>query len=197
MSIVEPAAVLFDSAVERAIIASCEAHEGQRRKGTSRAPYITHPFHIALVLARFGATPAVVVAGLLHDVVEDCEDWTSARVGAEFGSEVRALVAELTETKNLSWEQRKAAWVAGVPDMSDDAVCVKSVDKLHNLHSLANDLEGEEDNDAVWSKFHGGRERTIAHSRELVDALTARAPEALSNELRAAFLRFERAAETI
>lgn len=185
---------LFDPAVERAILASYQAHDGQTRKGSGGAPYVTHPFHIALVLARFGADATLLVAALLHDAVEDCDDWTLARVEHEFGLAVRSIVDELTEDKNLTWEQRKAAWVEAVPTMSPEAVIVKSGDKLHNLHSLAADLESATDKATIWAKFHGGREQTIAHSRALVSALAKRAPEALANELLAAFERFERAA---
>lgn len=191
----ELAGSLFDEEVERAILASFVAHEGQYRKGSTRSPYVTHPFHVALVLARHGASTRVLVGALLHDAVEDSDEWDLARVEREFDADVAELVEELTEDKRLSWAERKAAWVAAAETMSDDAIQVKCADKLHNLHSLAADLEEEDDHDLVWLKFTGGRERTVEHAKELVEALWRRAPRGLGEELLAALRRFEAAVE--
>ena len=185
---------LFDDDVERAIQSSHAAHLGQVRKGETGAPYHTHPYHVALVLARFGASSQVIIGALLHDAVEDCDDWTIERVEAEYGAAVAELVDELTENKGLDWEARKAAWVEAAKTMSPEAVQVKCADKLHNLHSLAADLESTEDADRLWGKFHGGRERTLAHARLLVEALCKRAPDVLAAELLRALERFERSA---
>jgi (p)ppGpp synthase/HD superfamily hydrolase len=60
----------FSSAVDRALIVAALAHHSKRRKGTE-IPYIMHPFHVGLILQRYGYPEEVVVAGFLHDVVED------------------------------------------------------------------------------------------------------------------------------
>ena len=75
------------------------AHEGQTRKGSS-TPYIVHPLHVATMLARAGADEETIQAGVLHDVVEDCEGWTLERLEDEFGPRVREIVAHLTEDKS-------------------------------------------------------------------------------------------------
>jgi hypothetical protein len=66
---------------------------GARRaesQGARRRAVRTHCVHVALVLARLGYDDAVIAAGILHDVVEDCEGWTLERIEREFGAEVRA-----------------------------------------------------------------------------------------------------------
>lgn len=185
---------MFDSATERAVRAALEAHEGQARKSDARVPYIAHPFHVALMLARMGCAPRVLQAALLHDVVEDCEGWTVARVEREFGAEVARTVAEVTEDKSRTWEERKRAQVDHVRTLSPDALTVKAADKLHNLRMLAEDLRAVGDPSAFWSRFRGGRERTLAMSRELVDVLATRCDVRLAAELRTAMSDLERAA---
>lgn len=185
---------VYDEATERAIRAALDAHHGQVRRGDARVPYVAHAFHVALILARLGCAPRVLQAALLHDVVEDCDGWTVERVEREFGADVARTVAELTEDKSRTWEQRKRAQVDHVPRLSPDALAVKAADKLHNLRTLAADARGSADPDAMWSRFRGGRARTLAMSRELVDALAARCDVRLSAELRDAMHDLERTA---
>lgn len=167
--------------VDRALRVAIEAHTGQKRK--DGGPYAVHPIHVGLMLARMGAGEDVVIAGILHDVVEDCAEWTIQRVGVEFGEGVASIVAEVTEDKSYSWQERKEAALAHVPRMSDAAVLVKAADKLHNLSTLAETLSEAADKGAVWSRFRGGRERTLAHAELLVEALAARVDDPIRSAL--------------
>jgi len=182
---------MFDPGTEHAIRAALAAHAGQQRKSADLTPYVAHPVHVALILARLGLPPRVLQAGLLHDVVEDCDGWTIARVEREFGADVASVVAELTEDKSLSWEERKRAQIAGAPRLSRDALAVKSADKLHNLRTMASDLRAARDRTAFWARFSRGPALTLGHARELVDALAARCDPRLAAELRAAMLDLE------
>ena len=164
---------MFDAGIERAIRTATAAHAGQTRKG-SELPYITHPVHLALMLERAGAASVTVQAGLLHDVVEDCDDWTLERIEAEFGAEVTGIVAELTEDKTKSWEERKLAAAEKVATMSTEGALVKAVDQLHNLKALEDSLERAEDPAEVWCHFNGGREGTIDMATRLLESLTGR-----------------------
>jgi hypothetical protein len=76
--------------------------------------------------------------------------------------------------------------------MSADARAVKAADKLHNLRTLAAELEAARDRSRVWSRFNAGRERTLTMSRELVDALAPRVEPRLRKALRAAMAEVER-----
>ncbi|MCK6448427.1 MAG: HD domain-containing protein [Planctomycetes bacterium] len=175
---------MFSAGIERAIHVSIAAHAGQKRKGSVDTPYVVHPIHVALLLARHGADEELVQAGLLHDVVEDCPDqWNLARIAEEFGPRVAAIVGDLTEDKSKTWEERKRWAVEHVAHMSTEGAMVKAADKLHNLSALLEELSTNADHSAVWAKFKGGRERTLAMSGELVDALHARLGSTLSAEL--------------
>ena len=177
---------MFSPAVERALRAAVAAHEGQLRKGLEPVPYVTHSFHVALILARAGLDEVVLQAALLHDVVEDCEGWTPARVEREFGADVARIVAELTEDKSHSWSERKQAGIERVATMSAPALAIKAADKLHNLATLAADLRAAPDPSLVWKRFTGGRERTLEMSTRLVAELEARVQPELGRGLREA-----------
>lgn len=164
---------MFDPGIERAVRAATIAHAEQTRKG-SELPYITHPAHVAMILVRVGASSATVQAGLLHDVVEDCDDWTFERLESEFGAEVTAIVAELTEDKSKTWEERKFAAAEKATTMSAEGALVKAADQLHNLKALEESLESASDPDEVWARFNGGRTATIEMATRLLEALTGR-----------------------
>lgn len=178
---------MFSRAIEKALRVALEAHDGQWRKGFGQIPYVAHPFHVALLLARWNHDDAVIQAALLHDVVEDCDEWTLDRINQEFGARVAGIVAELTEDKSLSWDERKHLAVAHVPRLSPDAAAVKCMDKQHNLESLLGDLQRADDPADVWKRFRGGRDKTMAHAEQLVDALELRVDPRMARALRKTF----------
>jgi (p)ppGpp synthase/HD superfamily hydrolase len=173
----------YSEGVERALRVAIEAHDGQFRKGDDNCPYSVHPVHVALLLARLGLEEAVVQAGLLHDVIEDCADWDRERVAEEFGPRVAGIVAELTEDKSKTWAERKQAGIDAVAGMSVEALMVKAADKLHNMQSLRVALERSDDRAAVWNRFSGKREGTLRVAEELVAELVKRADPRLGEEL--------------
>ncbi|MBK7878408.1 MAG: HD domain-containing protein [Planctomycetes bacterium] len=177
---------MYSPRVEAALRAAHAAHAGQTRKSGGDVPYVTHPVHVALVLARLGAGETLLVAALLHDVVEDCPGWDLERVAREFGADVAAIVAELTEDKSRTWEERKLAGIEHARTFSLAAATVKAADKLHNLRTLVDELRATIAPDHVWSRFRGGRTRTVELSQTLVDTLAPRIDPRLAAELRSA-----------
>lgn len=91
--------------INQAIIFATKAHEGQLRKVT-QSPFIIHPLAVGCTLADAGEDEDVVVAGFLHDTVEDT-DVTLDQIRDEFGDEVAELVDGCSENKALSWDERK------------------------------------------------------------------------------------------
>lgn len=122
----------------RATDFAARRHAGQRRKGLSAEPYINHPLEVAHLLAEAtgGRDPVLVMAGLLHDTVEDTTA-TLRELEAEFGAEVATLVAEVTDDKALPKEERKRRQIEHAPHISDRAKMIKLADKTSNLRALA------------------------------------------------------------
>ena len=114
------------------------AHEGQMRIGG--APYFTHVFETAKTLAQLGMDTETIVAGLLHDVVEDTAV-TEEELVAEFGPGVATLVAGVTKLGTLKYkgheryaENLRKFFVAMANDLR--VVIIKFADRLHNLKTL-------------------------------------------------------------
>lgn len=120
----------------RATLFAARAHAGQARKGAAAEPYVTHVIEVAVILAEHGAPQEAILAGLLHDTVEDTEA-THADLVAAFGAVVADLVAEATDDKSLPKETRKALQVSHAPKKSDAAKQLKLADKISNLRAIA------------------------------------------------------------
>ncbi|XP_074151290.1 guanosine-3',5'-bis(diphosphate) 3'-pyrophosphohydrolase MESH1 [Sminthopsis crassicaudata] len=112
-------------------------HSTQRRKDPEETPYINHPIGVARILTyEAGITDiAVLQAALLHDTVEDTNT-TLEEVEEHFGAEVRRIVDEVTDNKELPKLERKRLQVENASQSSRAAKLVKLADKLYNLRDL-------------------------------------------------------------
>eukprot|EP01102_Stenamoeba_stenopodia_P020083 TRINITY_DN7723_c0_g1_i1.p1 TRINITY_DN7723_c0_g1~~TRINITY_DN7723_c0_g1_i1.p1 ORF type:complete len:208 (-),score=67.82 TRINITY_DN7723_c0_g1_i1:123-746(-) len=121
----------------RATTFAAEKHKNQRRKDASKTPYINHPIGVANYIASIGGVddPNVLVAALLHDTVEDTNT-TFEEIEKEFGKKIRDIVADVTDDKALSKDERKRKQVEHAPHTSTEAKLVKLGDKLYNLRDL-------------------------------------------------------------
>ncbi|MDB5352269.1 MAG: guanosine polyphosphate synthetase/pyrophosphohydrolase [Planctomycetota bacterium] len=167
----------FSMTLERALRRAASWHRGQNRKG-SAVPYIAHPVGVALILDRLGFSEDVVIAGLLHDAVEDT-DATLAEIGEEFGPDVAEMVAACSEVKTDAtgsarpWIDRKRDHIEVLSAASVAARAVALADKLHNLASIRFDLEAGR---PVWTLFNAGREEVLWYYRTCIDRYGAGDP---------------------
>jgi HD domain len=128
-----PDFVLTSDPLSLAFFVARSAHAGQTRGGHGR-PYLDHPIQVAETLDELDYPEPTIVAGLLHDVVED-SGLTVGDVVESFGVDVGELVAALTEDPSISdWEQRKAALRKEVSKAGSQAAAIYAADKLANLH---------------------------------------------------------------
>ena len=156
--------------IEEAIEVAAEAHHGQYRKGTS-TPYITHPYAVGLILMEAGCTEVVIIAGILHDTVEDT-DLTLDFIRERFGDAVANIVDGCSENKALRWRARKTERIEALRTASPEVCTVTCADKLHNLRTIIS--EYDDIGDSVWDRFHGGVEDQAWYYRSILNAIADR-----------------------
>ena len=116
---------------------SAKKHRDQRRKDSVASPYINHPIEVAETLARVGGVDdqAVLQAAILHDTIEDTET-TPEELATLFGDDVRHLVEEVTDDKELDKPDRKRLQVEHAPHLSQRAKLIKLADKICNVRDV-------------------------------------------------------------
>lgn len=142
-----------------------KAHAGQVRK-VSNEPYIYHPLNVAKTLEDAGFSEEVVIAGILHDTVEDTEVEIDD-IKKEFGSTIAGLVASNTETKHLTWEERKEQTIKKLADAPIEIKALIVADKLDNLRQIKKEITNLGEN-AVWSSFKRGKEKQRWYYEEIL-----------------------------
>ncbi|MGM9949295.1 MAG: HD domain-containing protein [Lysinibacillus sp.] len=156
-----------NTALHHAILFATRAHQGQSRKG-SDMPYISHPFEVAQILTAAGCDTELIIAGLLHDVLEDTAE-TAETIEKEFGPVVLSLVQSNSEDKSLSWEERKRHTIDYMfQEASIEELLLACADKLSNLRSIKADYI--ECGDELWARFNRGKEAQSWYYSKLIDA---------------------------
>jgi (p)ppGpp synthase/HD superfamily hydrolase len=172
----------YSDRINHALAFAAKHHDQQVRKGT-RLPYLTHPANVAIILTRYQRDDETVVAGILHDVIEDCvreaysREMLEQRIGDKFGGGVLDTVLAVTHRRldddgiELSSDEKRDDYLERLEHASEPALWVCAADKLHNASSILADLRRTIDPQSVWSRFNGGREATVRWYRRVYDRL--------------------------
>lgn len=125
--------------ITQALDFAAKKHVHQRRKGELQEPYINHLTEVARLLAEAtqGQDTDLVIAGLLHDSIED-QNITRQEIAELFGEEVAQIVAEVTDDKSLPKQERKRLQAETAGKKSEKARLLKIADKTANLRSILN-----------------------------------------------------------
>ncbi len=167
------------------------AHAAQFRKGTA-IPYIYHLLGVSSLVLEYGGNEDQAIAGLLHDVLEDCGAAHEATIRAQFGEAVAAIVKDCTdgdseakanldteEARRADWRHRKLKYIASLQIKPLDSLLVSACDKLHNARAIVSDARGDAKL-AVFERFKAGREGTLQYYESLARALLNRATQGTS-----------------
>ncbi len=178
-----------------AVAFAAALHGDDLRKGT-RIPYLTHVMAVAEVLAyRYPERDELILAGLLHDVVED----TDASVGTiekRFGARVGHLVGAVSKDDDAMvaaegrpippeprtpedeadlWRRRRAFMLQHLhgDDVDPDVLRLKAADAFANLSAILRDLRDPAVGPSVWKRFKVGADASLGYYQAIVDAVAA------------------------
>lgn len=166
----------------RAIKFAAEAHEGHYRKGTN-IPYISHLMNVMKILCENNCSDEVVIAGILHDVVEDTPI-TIEQVERKFGKTVADMVAGASEPEKTqkdqqwkgSWQERKQHTIDYLGNEANlDKLLVSCADKLDNARAIKQNFM--ELGDKFWERFNAGKEDQKWYYTGLAEAFEKRAKQ--------------------
>jgi len=173
----------YSERFENALVFAARIHKDQVRKGAN-VPYVTHLLGVASIVGEAGGTEDQVIAGLLHDAIEDCiADIPDIReqLRSKFGAKVLEIVEGCTDADTLPkppWRGRKEDYIAHLralpPD--SDVLLVSLSDKIHNATAIRRDYRNI--GDALWDRFTGKREGTLWYYTELAATFAAHAAAA-------------------
>lgn len=175
----------MDILLKRALDWAAVWHRDHRRKYPGAdVPYVSHLAGVAITLARHGFDDEVVAAGALHDSIEDASV-TFEELERRFSRRVAELVQHASEEdKSLSWEERKAAYVAKFAHKPWEAQAITLADKLDNFRSIA---VCKRDWGDPWAQFKRGKASQLERFGQLADQARALPPHPLIDEFLAAF----------
>jgi (p)ppGpp synthase/HD superfamily hydrolase len=167
--------MIFTPRLDEAIKLAARLHREQVRKDIEQTPYITHPFSVAALLSEVTDDEDIIIAGLMHDTLEDVPHYTYDNLVSDCGERVAHIVKHVTEpldaSKPLSdqipWLERKEAYLEALRNGGKESAMVSSADKIHNTESFMRDLEKE--NGVFSSRFgSSARNRLWFHEQALM-----------------------------
>lgn len=135
----------------KALDFAAHRHRSQFRKGEQKVPYINHPIEVASLLANEGGEndPVLIIAAILHDVIEDTVDSVVERdrltedIREIFGEEILSVTLEVTDDKSLDKLERKRLQVTEAPHKSEAAKKLKIADKIMNVRDIIHNPPAE------------------------------------------------------
>ena len=118
--------------IQKAINIASSLHFGQVRK-IDGLPFIVHPFSVSIILLNYTSSEEIIIAGLLHDVLEDVKGYFSQDIIRDFGDNIAKIVQEVSEDKNpnlqedekATWKSRKEKYIAYLTNASMEALMRK------------------------------------------------------------------------
>jgi (p)ppGpp synthase/HD superfamily hydrolase len=164
----------MDPKFDKALALAIDAHGKQTRKG-SDTPFLVHPLSVALLLAKLGVHDDIIIAGILHDILEDT-DVTIDYLASECSTLTVFLVDEVTtENPEEPWASRKIETAEKIRYMTTAGAIIKACDLLHNMRSLH--MYNLRDGEKVWDSFTANKELEHWAFSQYYWALTKRLKE--------------------
>ncbi len=167
--------MIFTPRIDEAIKLASRLHYGQVRNDAKRTPYVSHLMSVAVILSEVTTDEDVIIAGLMHDSLEDVPHYTYEKLVEDCGVRVAEIVKYVTEpldatkvaSEQLPWLERKEAYLEVLRQGGTESAMVSSADKIHNTESFIRDIEKE---DGMFAARFGSsiRNRLWFHEQALL-----------------------------
>lgn len=167
--------MIFTSRLDEAVKLAARLHRNQTRNDNEHTPYVTHLMAVAALLSEVTDDEDIIIAGLMHDSLEDVPGYTYEKLVEDCGHRVAEIVKHVTEPLNankdsseqLPWLTRKEAYLEVLRKGGLESAMVSSADKIHNTESFIKDVEKE---DGLFRSRFGSsvRNRLWFHEQVLI-----------------------------
>ncbi len=170
--------MIFTPRMNDAIKLATHLHRNQTRKDTLSTPYVSHLFSVAMILASATDDEDTIIAGLLHDSLEDVPRYTYEKLVIDCGKNVADIVTHVTEPLDankmdflqLPWLERKETYIQNLKEGGKESAMVSAADKIHNTESFLKDIE--EEGDSFRFRFHSSLRNRLWFHEEVLKIVT-------------------------
>jgi len=167
----------FTPRMDRAIKKAAQLHLDQYRKSPDPIPYVAHPYSVAIILSNYTDDEDTMVAGLLHDSIEDT-NYTPEQLEEDFGHRIKEIVMGVTEPKldesgqKLPWQVRKDAYLENLKTVSQASLMLSAADKICNMRNMVDDYDKY--GDEILKKFSSSPEDRYKYHSAVLEILKDR-----------------------
>lgn len=143
--------MIFSPRIYEAINLASLLHRDQVRNDASKTPYISHLMGVAFLLSSVTSDEDTIIAGMLHDSLEDVKGYTYEKLVEDCGERVARIVAHVTEPLDanksvfdqLPWLTRKEMYLKRLEEGPIESILVSCADKIHNTESFLDSFKKE------------------------------------------------------
>ncbi len=167
--------MLFTPRINEAIKSASHLHRHHVRKDKNHTPYISHLVSVAMMLREVMDDEDIIIAGLMHDSLEDVPNYTYDNLASDFGNRVADIVMHVTEPldankaedEQLPWLTRKEKYLENLRSGGAESAMVSASDKIHNTESFIQDATLEQGE--FLARFHSSiRNKVWFHEQVLL-----------------------------
>lgn len=169
--------MIFTPRLDKAIKLATHLHRNQTRRDGDFTPYVSHLYSVAVILSEVTDDEDIIIAGLMHDSLEDIADYNYENLLADCGERVAEIVKHVTEPLDgnksiddqLPWLKRKEVYLENLKSGGKESALVSAADKIHNTISFMDDLR--KDGEVFLKKFHSGTQNKIWFNMEVISII--------------------------
>jgi (p)ppGpp synthase/HD superfamily hydrolase len=166
------------SRINEAIKLSSRLHRNQTRKDEHNTPYVSHLFAVAVLISSVTDDEDIIIAGLMHDALEDVPHYTYDQLVTDFGERVAYIVKHVTEPldatrediEQLPWLERKEIYLKVLQQGGKESAIVSAADKIHNTESFIMNMTQE--GESFTSRFPSSLRNKVWFHEQVLSIVT-------------------------